>query len=535
MSAPPSYDVIIIGSGAGGATLAYRLAPSGKNILVLERGERLPRESDNWNPTALFKDGAYKTHEQWVDKDGEAFEPSTYYRVGGNTKVYGAALMRMREEDFGTVEHYDGVSPAWPISYDRLEPYYTEAERLYHVHGEAGTDPTAPPRSAPYPYAPVPHDDRIERLARDLEGLGHHPFPLPVGVRLNEDEDPEGSFLLRELYRAIGHEAFDGYPDLTGMKADAETICLEPALEHDNVTLRTGAYAERLATDASGREVTEVVVQTEQGTERVAGDVIVSSCGAINSAALLLRSANDAHPHGLANRSDQVGRNYMAHNNAAMLALSKEPNPTRFQKTLGLNDFYFGAEDTDYPLGHIQLLGKSNAVQLSTEAPRLTPSMALDTMADHALDFWLTTEDLPDPDNRVRVDDDGQIHLEYTPNNTTPHEELQGKLKGMLDRLGCQDRLIPCSFYLGKDIPLAGVAHQVGTCRFGTDPEASVLDEHCKAHALDNLYVVDGSFFASNTGVNPALTIMANALRVGDHLLDRLDVDRSSLSQPHAA
>jgi len=516
-----THDVVIIGSGAGGATLAYALADSGKDILILERGERLPQEHENWDPEALFKEGRYGTDETWRDKVGESFSPSTYYRVGGNTKVYGAALMRMREEDFGEIEHHDGVSPAWPIGYDRLAPYYRQAERLYHVHGEAGADPTEPPREDGFPYPPVPHDDRIERLARDLEGLGREPFPLPMGVRRNEDEDPDGPFLLRELYKAMGHEAFDGYPDLTGLKADAETICLKPALRHDNVTLRTGAYAERIETGASGREATAVVVQTEEGTERVEGDVIVSSCGAINSAALLLRSASDDHPDGLANGSDQVGRNYMAHNNAALLALSKEKNPTRFQKTLGLNDFYFSGDEVDYPLGHIQMLGKSNATQLSTEAPSITPNMALDTMAEHALDFWLTTEDLPDPNNRVVVDD-GEIELHYTANNTEPHERLKGKLKEMLGALGCQDRLIPCSFYLGKDIPLAGVAHQVGTCRMGTDPERSVLDTNCKAHDLDNLYVVDGSFFPSNSGVNPALTIMANALRVGDHLRERL-------------
>ena len=521
MSNSQTHDVVIIGSGAGGATLAYALADTGKDILILERGERLPQEHENWDPEALFKDGRYGTDETWRDKEGEPFSPSTYYRVGGNTKVYGAALMRMREADFGEIEHHDGVSPAWPIGYDRLAPYYRQAERLYHVHGEAGTDPTEPPREADFPYPPVPHDDRVERLARDLTGLGRQPFPLPMGVRLNEDEDADGPFLLRELYKAMGHEAFDGYPDLTGLKADAETICLKPALKHDNVTLRTGAYAERIETDASGHEATSVIIRTDDGTERVEGDVIVSSCGAINSAALLLRSAGDQHPNGLANRSDQVGRNYMAHNNAAMLALSKEKNPTRFQKTLGLNDFYFSGDEVDYPLGHIQMLGKSNAVQLSTEAPSITPDMALDTMANHALDFWLTTEDLPDPNNRVRVED-GEIQLHYTANNTEPHKRLKGKLKEMLGDIGCQDRLIPCSFYLGKDIPLAGVAHQVGTCRMGTDPDASVLDVHCKAHDLDNLYVVDGSFFPSNSGVNPALTIMANALRVGDHLRDRL-------------
>jgi len=516
------YDVIIIGSGAGGSTLAYALADSGKNILILERGERIPQEHQNWDAEAIFKDGRYGTEETWRDKDGDSFSPSTYYRVGGNTKVYGAALMRIRQEEFGTVQHHDGVSPAWPVSYERLAPYYQQAETLYHVHGKAGTDPTEPPREADFPYPPVPHDDRIERLARDLEGLGRRPFPLPMGLRLNEDEDADGPFLLRELYEAIGHEAFDGYPDLTGLKADAETICLQPALQHENVTLRTGAYAKRIETDGSGHTATAVVVETEQGTERINGDVIVSSCGAINSAALLLRSANDAHPNGLANSSDQVGRNYMAHNNSALLALSKEKNTTRFQKTLGLNDFYFSGDEVDYPLGHIQMLGKSNAVQLSTEAPNFTPNMALDTMANHALDFWLTTEDLPDPDNRVLVED-GEIQLHYTPNNTEPHKRLKRKLKEMLGDIGCQDRLIPCSFYLGKDIPLAGVAHQVGTCRFGTDPAASVLDVNCKAHDLDNLYVVDGSFFPSNSGVNPALTIMANALRVGDHLRDRLD------------
>lgn len=518
------FDVVIIGSGAGGATLAHRLAPSGKRILVLERGERLPRERRNWDPRAVFQDGAYRARETWLDRDGTPFSPSTYYRVGGNTKVFGAALMRMREEEFGEVRHFDGVSPDWPIGYRDLEPYYAEAERLYHVHGEAGGDPTDPPRSGPFPHPPLPHDERIARLARDLEGLGHRPFRLPMAVRLNEDDDPDGPFLLREMYGALGYEAFDGYPDLAGLKCDAETVCLDPALEHGNVALRTGARVERLETDASGSEVTGVLFESEEGIERVSGSLVAVCCGAINSAALLLRSASDAHPHGLANGSDQLGRNYMAHNNSALLALSKEENPTRFQKTLGLNDFYFGTGEDSYPLGHIQMLGKSNAVQLGTEAPRFTPGMALDTMADHALDFWLTTEDLPDPENRVRVDDRGRIRLHYTPNNVEPHRRLKRKLKGMLGSLGCRDRLVPCTFYLGKDVPLAGVAHQVGTCRFGRDPATSVLDEHCRAHEVGNLYVVDGSFFASNTGVNPALTIMANALRVGDHLLDRLDV-----------
>ena len=314
----------------------------------------------------------------------------------------------------------------------------------------------------------------------------------------------------------------DGHPCLVEAKADAHVTCVRPALKHPNVRLLTNAYVERLATDPSGRSVTEVQVRRGDRTETFRGDVVVAACGAINSAALLLRSADSKHPNGLANSSDQVGRNYMCHHNSALIALSRKPNPTRFQKTLGLNDFYFRSQDWDFPLGHIQMLGKTDAAIFANESHGLLPGIAAETIAQHALDFWLTSEDLPDPDNRVLVDRDGGIRLHYTENNVEGHQRLTAKLRGLLRAIDCDTRLIPRAAYFGKKLEIAGTGHQNGTVRFGHDPKTSVLDTNCKAHDLDNLYVVDGGFFPASAAVNPTLTIIANALRVGDHLLQRL-------------
>jgi choline dehydrogenase-like flavoprotein len=508
------YDVIIIGTGAGGGTLAHRLAPSGLRVLLLERGDYLPREPDNWSSKAVFVDGKYATREEWYDKDGKAFHPHAQYWVGGNTKVYGAILFRMRERDFGEVRHFDGVSPAWPLSYTDFEPYYAEAERLYLVHGERGEDPTEPPASGPYPHSPVSHEPRIKKLADDFARTGHRPFHLPVGIDLDEGN--------REKSPCVRCGWFDGYPCLVDAKADAHVRAVRPALRHDNVTLLRNAKAERIETDADGRRAVGVAVEHSGQRETYRADVIVVSCGAVNSAALLLGSASDRHPQGLANSSGVVGRHYMAHINSALLAISKEPNPTRFQKTLGINDYYWGADDFKYPLGHIQMLGKTDGPTLRAGAPWFAPGFALDYTARHAIDFWLTTEDLPDPHNRVTVDRAGNIHLAYRDRNTEGHKRLIAKLKGLLVHLGCHERLVPNQLTRDERIPIAGVAHQCGTVRFGNDPSSSVLDMNCKAHDLDNLYVVDTSFFPSSSAVNPALTAMANALRVGDHLLDRL-------------
>ena len=519
------YDLIIIGTGAGGGTLAHRLAPSGKRILLLERGGYLPREPANWDSKEIFlKERYLAATERWVDKDGQEFLPHQQYFVGGNTKFYGAILFRLRERDFGEVRHYGGVSPAWPLSYQDFEPYYAEAERLYLVHGLAGEDPTEPPRSSAFPHPPVSHEPRIQQLHDDFERTGHHPFHLPVGVDLDESNPEKG--------RCVRCDRFDGFPCLTDGKADAHVLCVRPALRHPNVTLRTHSTVERLETDAAGRSVARVVVAGRSpGEKEVYGaDVVVVACGAANSAALLLRSASDRHPNGLANGSDQVGRNYMAHINSGVIAISQAPNETKFQKTLGINDYYWGSADAQLPLGHIQMLGKSDRNILRGGAPWFAPGFALDYVARHAIDFWITTEDLPHVDNRVTVDRQGRIRLAKTYRNLEPHKRLLRKLKELMGPLGCHDTAIPAWSILDKRIPLAGVAHQCGTVRFGTDPARSVLDVNCRAHELDNLYVVDTSFFPSSSAVNPALTAMANALRVGDHLLERLDAHAGTAS-----
>ena len=508
------FDVIIIGSGAGGGTLAWRLAPSGKRVLLIERGPYVPREKENWDSHAVNVDARYHVREPWFDKRGKPFQPGAHYYVGGNTKFYGAALIRLRQEDFGEVRHHDGVSPAWPIGYDELEPYYTEAEHLYQVHGRRGVDPTEPPASAPYRYEPLSHEPRIQQLVDDMTRLGHRPFPMPVGIRIDERQ-PQQSACIR-------CNTCDGYPCLIGGKADAQVICVDPALRHPNVTLLTDAYVERLESSLDGHSITAVHVDRNGEKERYSANLVVSSCGAINSAALLLRSANEHHPNGLANRSDQVGRNYMCHVNTMFLSVSRDLNPTRFNKTFGLNDFYFGTREWPFPMGHISMMSNVDANILRLGAPRIVPGMTLEIMANHTMPFWLTTEDLPRPENRVTLTESGGIQLSYTPNNEEAHKRLCQQLKGILRQSGCHDHSIPLQAYIPGRIPLAGVAHQNGTCRFGTDPQTSVLDRNCRTHDIDNLYVVDGSFFPSSAAVNPALTIMANALRVGDHLLERL-------------
>jgi choline dehydrogenase-like flavoprotein len=519
-----SYDVIVIGSGAGGGTLARHLAPSGKRILLLERGDWLPREPQNWQAADVFVDNRYVSPDTWYDEKGKPFQPQVHYFVGGATKLYGAALYRLREEDFGELRHHDGISPAWPIGYDELEPYYTLAEQRYQVHGARGEDPTEPPASAPYPRPALVHEPRIQQLSDDLAAAGLHPFHAPCGV-LRDDADPPFSTCVRCA-------TCDGFPCLVHAKSDAEVLGVRPALVHPNVTLLTNAEAVRLETDPGGGSITGVVVDHGGETETFAGDVVVVSCGAANSARLLLASAGERHPNGLANGSGQVGRNYMFHNSQAVLALSHEPNPTVFQKTLGVNDFYFRGPDFEYPLGNIQMVGKSSAPMFRGEKPvetKLAPTWSLETIARHAVDFWLSTEDLPRPENRVTLRRDGSVELAYTATNEEPKQRLYAQLRSIIGELGMHHHhLVPRHAYLKNDIPVAGCAHQAGTCRFGTDPATSVLDVDCRAHEVDNLYVVDTSFFPSIGAVNPALTAMANALRVGDRILERLGASTRS-------
>jgi len=505
------HDVIVIGSGAGGATLAHALAPTGMRILLLERGGWLPREKANWDSRAIWGDVRYRNSGRWTDAQGRRFLPKQHYYVGGNTKVYGGVLMRLRERDFGEVVHADGVSPAWPLSYQDLRPWYDRAEQLYQVHGERGVDPLDPPSDTPYPWPAMAHEPRIAELADDLVAAGLHPFPLPNGILVDEAV-PHAS-------RCIRCDTCDGFPCLVDAKADAQIICVEPALRHPNVTLVTGARVTRLLTGDRGRRVDRVVVERDGEVEDHSADIVVVAAGAINSAALLLSSADEYHPHGLGNGSGQVGRNLMLHNTSSLIAFSKTPNPTRFQKTLGVNDFYFGSNDYEFPMGHLQMLGRSDAFTISLDDPD-DPDPA--HSAAHSLDFWLQSEDLPLPGNRVEVGRGGAITLRYTPTNLDAHARLGGKFRDLLDDLRCEQEVRENHHYLGGRLGISAVAHQNGTTRFGTDPATSVLDLDCKLHELDNCYVVDAGFFPSSAAVNPTLTIIANALRVGDHLAERM-------------
>ena len=515
---PEEYDVIVIGTGAGGGTLANTLAPTGKRILLLERGNFLTREMENWDPGQVFVDGRYISPDTWYDGDGKPFQPQVHYFVGGATKLYGAALYRLRPCDFGELWHADGPSPAWPLSYADFEPWYTRAEWLYQVHGEHGTDPTEGSWSKQYPWPAVSHEPRIQQIADALKSGGYQPFPAPCGILLNEADRPAS--------HCVRCATCDGYPCLVHAKADADVISVRPLLSQPNVTLQVDSEVIRLETDPSGRTVTGVVVSRDGQQELYQASIVVLAAGAANSAKILLRSASDAHPAGLANGSDQVGRNYMFHNSKAAVALGKEPNDTVFQKTLALNDFYLAGADNEWPLGNIQMLGKSNAMAMKGEEPHLTklaPKMSLEEVARHAVDFWLTTEDLPRAENRVTIDSGGNVHLSYTATNDHEADGLYHEFRKILNHIGMADHhVLHKNFYMDMDVAIAGVAHQAGTCRFGTDPATSVLDVNCRAHEVDNLYVADTSFFPSIGAVNPALTAMANAIRVGEHIADRL-------------
>jgi choline dehydrogenase-like flavoprotein len=515
------YDVIVIGSGPGGASLAQRLAPSGKRILMLERGGYLPRSRANWDSKTVFVDGAYQAPDTWYGKNNESFHPGLHYYVGGNSKVYGAALFRLREKDFGEVRHKDGISPAWPIRYEVFEPYYCQAEELFHVHGQRGEDPHEPWSSKTYAYPPVSHEPRIQALNDTLLREGLHPFHLPLGILLDEQDG-----LPTPTSPCIRCDAFDGFPCPTNAKADAQVICVDPTIAaYTNFTLLTGAFVSKLETDASGRTIRCVHVTRNGQEERYSADIVVVACGALSSALLLLRSANPTHPRGLANRSDQVGRNYMRHNMSVLMALLKERNDTVFQKTLAVSDYYFGADDWEYPLGLIQMCATSHGEQIRGEALpswlAFVPEMPFEKMAQHSMNFWLQSEDLPHPENRVLYDGD-KVVLAITEGNEEAAHRLKSKLEGLLEPIGAHRHLFERRLYLGKDIPIGGTAHQAGTCRFGTSPLSSVLDLDCRAHEVDNLYITDASFFTSIGAVNPTLTIIANALRVADHIAVRL-------------
>jgi choline dehydrogenase-like flavoprotein len=495
-----SPDVIVIGSGAGGGPLIKELSERGLRVLVLERGKRIPRESDNSSVEAVFNEKKYSPLETWLDRNGKEFRPSAWYNVGGSTKLFGTVMMRLREADFSAVEHAEGVSPSWPITYADLEPYYGKAEALFGVHGDAAIDPWEPPRSAPLPYGAVGSEPFVARVYEKLKWKGLHPFPLPVAVDLH----PGG--------KCIRCGTCDGFPCPLGAKNDAETRAIEPALRTGNVEFWENAEVQRLIAAPDGRLIEAVEVRHNGEVKKLSARIIVLSSGAVNSAAILLRSENPASGRGLANRSDQVGRNYMTHNLTTMMAISHRPNPTRFQKTLAFNDFYHGEPGFPFPMGNVQTLGKLQAGMLVAGAKYL-PKFIGAALTRRSFDILTTSEDLPKADNRVTLER-GTIRISVWPDNMKAHERLNRRTKAVLHDAGFP-------IVLAKTLPVNFTAAQCGTIRMGSDPATAALDQFCRAFDHPNLFVVDASFFPSSGAVNPALTIAAQALRVSDHIASR--------------
>ena len=509
------YDIIIIGTGSGGSTMAYKLAPSGKKILILERGGFIPKEKENWDAHEVVTLGRYRPNDVWYDQDDKPFKPFIHYNVGGNSKMYGAALFRFRENDFENVKHYGGESPAWPLKYDVYEPYYEQVEKLYSAHGKRGADPSEAWAANEYPLPPLAYEPLIEDLNKKMMQIGLKPFPLPMGIRLPQD--------YTETESPVMLENFDGFPDPTDSKADGHVMALRPALKNKNITLLTHAYVEKLETDKSGKQISKVHADVKGEKIIFDADMVIVACGAVNSAALMLRSANEKHPNGLANSSGQVGRNLMLHHNGCLVAFTKDMiNDCVFQKSLGLADFYHGADDSEFPLGEIQLMGRNDIDTILWLAQKIYPNKSYQDLKKMTIDFWLTAEDLPHPDNRVTLKKDGSIQVNYTRTNYTAYEKLKEKLKEIFVKIGELDDRYKDIQWAGYDLDISGMSHQNGTMRFGTDPKTAVLDLNCRAYDVNNLYVVDASFFPSCGAFNPSLTIAANALRVGDYILDEV-------------
>jgi len=488
-------DILIIGSGMGGATCAAALAPSGARITILERGERIEDTPETRDAFSIFRIGTFRNGETWEDPSGQAFNPGNYYFVGGNSKLYGAVLFRYRAEDFGVLEHVGGTSPAWPITYDAFEPWYQKAEELYEVRGALGEDPSEPLHSGAYRFAPVPHEPSIADAANRLRTQGLSPAHLPLGVDI-------------DTWLAGGETGWDAHPNTGEGKKDAESIGLKAALRYNTVRLETGCDVKRLIAGEDGRIEAVEYAQGDR-SHRISAKTVILSAGAVNSAVLLLRSANDNCPTGLANRSDQVGRNFMNHNTHAVMSIHPfRKNTSVYQKTLCFNDFYLTGGPNGEPLGNIQLLGKITAPILASQVN--LPMPAINWITARSIDWYAMSEDLPDPESRVTVKAD-RIVLDWKQSNWEAHMMLVRRFKALLRKAGWP---IILSRAFDRTVP----SHQCGTARFGTDPTTSVLDTYCRAHDHANLFVVDASFLPNSAAVNPALTIAAQALRVADHI-----------------
>lgn len=498
-------DLIIVGSGIGGATLASALAPTGLRILVLEKGQRLLPSPEARDDVAIFQRGHFAPTEKWMASDGTSFVAGNYYVVGGNSKFFGAVMYRYRQSDFLPRAHLQGTSPGWPLTYADLEPWYEKAEALFRVRGITDEDPTEPPHASPYAYPPVP-DERVMARVRDrLKKAGAHPSSLPLAIDI-------------DTWLAEGKTGWDAFPNTGKGKIDAESGPLTDALAHPNVRLMTGAEVLRLETDTSGGQVTAAIMRAAGREHRLTARAFAVAAGAIQSAALLLRSANASHPTGLGNGSDQVGRNFMNHNSSAMLTIDPRlRNTSVYQKTLSFNDFYDADPETGRPLGNVQGLGRITGPILKANMPILPMPLAR-LVAGYAFGWFLQSEDLPNPESRVIVKD-GQIVMHWQRSNMAAHEALIRRTKALMRRAGFPIVLVHT---FGRKT----TSHQCGTARLGTDPARSVVSTDLRSHQIANLWVTDASVLPTSAAVNPALTVAALALKAAPGLARHLGASR---------
>jgi choline dehydrogenase-like flavoprotein len=494
-----SFDVIIIGSGAGGGTLAGALAGKGHRVLLLERGRQMPLIDQNVADVDLFRKDRYHPPERWFGPDGDPFAPQTIYALGGNTKIWGGVLERMRVKDFAELPLQEGVSSAWELSYNDISPYYDQAEQLFHVHGVAGVDPTEPPRQKPFVAPPRPLEAFFEPLRQGLQRHECKPYDLPISWS-NNAEDPSG---------------------------DAELFGVAPAIRDSGVQLRCDAVVTRLHVNPSGTEVRGVEATIKGQAWLFQAQVVVLAAGAINTAAILLRSSNDNHPRGLSNGSDQLGRNLMKPQLTSILQLAAVPNSGRYQRSFGINDYYWGDKNVSFPLGHIQSCGGVLQDALFAESPpvlslvsKLMPNFGLEELAARSIAWWAMTEVLPDPHNKVTVQKD-QIRINYIANNREAHDRLVYRWIDTLkafeaDPLTQVVRKAPT--HPRGEAPISVMGYACGTCRMGSNPATSVVDLNCRSHEIHNLYIADASVFPSCPSIGLGLTIIANSLRLAQHL-----------------
>ncbi len=493
------HDVIVIGAGAAGASLAAELVSAGQQVLVLERGDPLPLAEQNVSGIPLLRQKRHQLQESWFGPDGDPFQPQTIYAPGGNTKIWGGVLERMREVEFTGLTMQEGRSPDWQLRYGDLAPWYDKAERLFRVHGRAGLDPTEPPRAAPFPFEPRPIAPFLESLGEGLKRQGLHPYPLPLSWA-DAPDHPRG---------------------------DAEGCGLAPALATGRLHLRTGAKVRTIAVAAHGRQVEGVEAEIAGQRWLFRAHQVVLAAGAVNTPVILLRSRSEPHPHGLANGSEQVGRNLMKPQLSVILQRASQPNDGRYDRSWGITDYVGGDRNVAYALGTIHTGGGVLRDSLFAESPpvlslvsRLLPDGALEWLADRSFTWWAMTPVLPDPANRVSLRGE-RVSFDYLPNCREAHDRLVYRWLAEIQKVD-DDPLTPevrrTVVYPRGEAPLALIGHACGTCRMGSDPTSSVVDLQGRCHGLDNLWIADASVFPGCPTVGPGLTVIANALRVAAHV-----------------